>query len=726
MMDPRTTALPIDNLPRYATWADLEPHSKTPAKRPRREGIEQPRTDRRHADAAKRHCPCREDSARSIPARADSVEAPHTDDIDDTPLPEEILVLIAGYCDLPDLCRLARVSRTWHRVVSDARLWKAAYTRRLPACASPHRCRGVLTDAIADAAFFAGGLSALGVPDNDSFCETVQKPDTDAVAMDTDDEASDDIEPPVIQEEIQHDTDSSVSPVGPLACIPHWAVAIGETLSRCCARVARSSGEAYAHASVAARNAAATAPPCRHVPPSLGDAFGLGAPLSTTTSAVGPQFVHSPSARPGIAHRSTRVFGHTRGVFEWPARLATPGVHRAVLFTDGRSYTNTTDEVSMVLLLVDADGRAVWALACASPSATLAIDGADWCVVGPFTSPALALPGAPKTETTLEPLDPTESPAAAHRTALFVGRRPDGALVCGTTKRVPTFLSTVRGLLRDVDGPCIMRSPGSNAIYRGPVRSAIRKGEGAARTATGDLVYVGGWDDDLPAGYGTLYAADSVVVFRGWFVDGVPEGEGGTLCVPPRETGGRTCKVWARRWRRVQRGLAQWTEPCGSGHIRLDDGTRLDCLWDACTGRPPVVVRVHVPPGSSLARDGQPCVLDLTVRPPSLYDDALALLDDVNNDGDGLAPAPDAQRRRRGARGVEMPPDVRRRRSAKSRWTARIPAPFIAAPLSMWPPELVAKPGDWMARTLAQPALRFAVDLAPHRPARLVVDLLDH
>ncbi|BCU03094.1 F-box domain containing protein [Pandoravirus japonicus] len=725
-MDPRTTALAIDNLSGYAAGADPEPRSKTPTKRPRREGREQPRTDRQHAGAAKRHCPCREDGTRNIAARVDSVEATHADDTDGTPLPEEILVLIAGYCDLPDLCRLARASRTWHRVVSDARLWKAAYARRLPACASPHRCRGVLTNVVADAAFFAGGLSALGVPGDDPSHETTKKPDSDAVLMDTEDETSDDIESPIIREETQRDTDSSITPVAPPACIPHWAVAIGEALSRCCARVARSSGEAYAHASVAARNAAAAAPPCRHVPPSLGDAFGLGAPFRAT-SAAGPQFVHGPSGRPGIAHRSARVFGHTRGVFEWPARLATPGTHRAVLFTDGRSYTNTTDEVSMVLLLVDADGRAVWALACASPSESLAIDGADWCVVGPFASSAFALPGASETETALEPLDATEAPAAAQRTALFVGRRPDGALVCAPTERVPTFLSTVRGLLRDIGGPCIMRSSGSDAIYRGRIRQAMREGEGAARTAVGDLVYVGGWHDDLPAGHGTLYAAGNVVVFRGPFVDGVPEGDDGTLCVPPRETGGRACKVWARRWRRVERGLAQWTEPCGSGHIRLDDGTRLDCLWDAYTGRPPVVVRIHVPPGSSLARDGEPCVLDLTARPPTLYDDALVLMDDgKDNDGDGLAPAPDAARRRRGARGVEVPPDVRRRRSAKSRWTARIPAPFIAAPLSMWPPELVAKPGDWMARTLAQPALRFAVDLAPHRPGRLVVDLLDH
>lgn len=722
MMDPRATALAIGNPPRYATCAYPEARSKAPAKRPRREDREQPRTDRRHADAAKRHCPCREDSARSLSAPVDLVQPTHTDDLDDAPLPEEILVLIAGYCDLSDLCRLARVSRTWHRVVSDVRLWKAAYARRLPACASAHRCRGVLTNVIADAAFFAGGLSALGVPGDDSFCETAQKPDTDAVLMDMDDGAPVNIESPTVQE-IRHGTDSSGPPLGLPACIPHWAVAIGEALSRCCARVARSSGEAYARASVAARNAAATAPPCRHVPPSLGDAFGLGAPFRVA-SAAGPQFVHSPSVRPGIAHRSARVFGHTRGVFEWPARLATPGTHRAVLFTDGRSYTNTTDEVSMVLLLVDADGRALWALACASPSATLAIDGADWCVVGPFASSALSLPGAP--EAALGPLDPTEVPPAVHRAAPFVGRRPDGALVCASIKRVPTFLSTVRGLLRDVDGPCIMRSPGSDATYCGPMRGAVRKGEGAARTAAGDLVYVGGWDDDLPAGYGTLYAAGNAAVFRGPFVDGVPEGDDGTLCVPPRETGGRTCKVWAKRWRRVQRGLAQWTEPCGGGHIRLDDGTRLDCLWDAHTGRPPVVTRVHVPPGSSLARDGQPCALDLTVRPPTLYDDALMLLDVDDDKGDGLAPAPDARRRRRGARGVELAPDVRRRRNAKSRWTARIPAPFIAAPLSMWPPELVAKPGDWMARTLAQPALRFAVDLAPHRPGRLVVDLLDH
>lgn len=152
-MDPRTTALTIGNLSGYAAGADPEPRSKTPTKRPRREGREQPRTDRQHAGAAKRHCPCREDGTRNIAARVDSVEATHADDADGTPLPEEILVLIAGYCDLPDLCRLARASRTWHRVVSDARLWKAAYARRLPACTSPHRCRGVLTNVVADAAF---------------------------------------------------------------------------------------------------------------------------------------------------------------------------------------------------------------------------------------------------------------------------------------------------------------------------------------------------------------------------------------------------------------------------------------------------------------------------------------------------------------------------------------------------------------------------------------------
>ncbi|AJF96777.1 F-box domain protein [Pandoravirus inopinatum] len=393
----------------------------------------------------------------------------------------------------------------------------------------------------------------------------------------------------------------------------------------------------------------------------------------------------------------------------------------------------------MVLLLVDADGRAVWALARAPLTESLAIDGADWCVAGPFApSSALSLPGAAETSMTMVEEASTEdtSPRAADGAALGEGvqetatttrsaailvcRRTDGTLVCAYTSRAPTFLSTVPGLLRSIDGPCVMRSRGSDAIYRGLVHHGMRTGHGIARAANGDLVYTGQWDDDLPTGEGTLYASDDRLVFRGVFADGMPDGGAGLLCVPPRQVSGRTCKVWARRWVRPTR-LTQWTAPCGKGHVRLDDGTRLDCLWDR-NGRPPVVVRVHVPAASRLALDGAPCVLDLTVRPPSLYDEALVLL----GDGPDSSLASDRQRRRRGAQGVEVPVDERRRRTAKARWTTRIPAPFVAAPLSTWSAEFVPKPGDWMARTLAQPTLCFAVDLAPHRPGRLVVDLLDH
>ncbi|AVK75569.1 F-box domain containing protein [Pandoravirus quercus] len=736
--------------PPCATESGSGSWPRTTPKRPQHEAADGLLDDHHHHhhqqqqshryNSAKRRRSSNEDSVtESYPGLIDEA---HDDAIDsDDALPEEIYLLIAGHCDLPDLCRLARASRKWHRVVSDPRLWKAAYMRHLPACASPHRCRGVITDAIVDAAFFTSGLAALGVP-NDDLIEASQESMQHVVPMDTEEEAHDEAgdrrESPIVQE-IHFDA----VPAEPPACIPPWAVAVGEALARCCARVARSSGQAYAHASVEARAAVAAAPPCRHVPPSLNDAFGLGARHPRPAGRVdfdGPQFVCSPSTRSGIAHRSARLFGHLRGIFEWPARLEAAGTHRAVLFTDGRSYTNTTDEVSMVLLLVDADGRAVWVLARAPPTESLAIDGADWCVAGPFAPSTIALPGAAETsmtaaeETSTEDTPPRtppdalaecvpETPTTTRSAAILVGRRTDGTLVCAHTSRAPTFLSTVPGLLRSIDGPCVMRSRGSDAIYRGPVHHGLRTGHGVACAANGNLVYVGQWDDDLPTGKGTLYGSNDRVVFRGVFADGMPDGGAGLLCVPPRQASGRTCKVWARRWTRPTH-LAQRTAPCGQGHVRLEDGTRLDCLWDR-NGRPPVVVRVHVPAASPLALGGAPCVLDLTVRPPSLYDEALGLLDDDVGDTD-FCLASDTQRRRRGAQAIEVPVNERRRRTAKARWTTRIPAPFIAAPLTMWPEELVPKPGDWVARTLAQPALCFAVDLAPHRPGRLVVDLLDH
>ncbi|AGO85785.2 F-box domain containing protein [Pandoravirus salinus] len=671
-------------------------------------------------------------------------------------LPEEICLLIAEYCDLSDLCRLACASRKWHRVVADPRVWKTAYGRHLPACALPHRCRGVVTDAIADAAFFVGGLAALGVPDNIHPIDTAAESVSHCVDMDTDAETQDTIgDPrrPVVVQEI----DSGAVSAEPPACIPSWAVSIGEVLARSCARVARSSGQAQTRTQTHVRDAslgtAAThRPSCRHVPPSLCGAFGLAAPRPrpAVTDSGGPRLVCNASTRSGAAHRSERPSDHLRRVFEWPSRLETPGAHRAVLFTDGRSYANAIDDVSMVLLLVDADGRTLWALASASPSPTLTIDSVDWCVAGPFAPSEIAMPDGTKTLTsatdgtfehgalsrapTPRALDETAPgmPTAVHFGALLVGRRADGTLVCVPTSRAPTFLSTVHGLLRNVDGPCVMRARGSGALYRGLACRGLRTGQGTARAANGDLVYAGHWDADLPAGEGTLYASGDRIVFKGLFADGMPDGGAGLLCLPPRPGMERACKVWAARWVRVQQGTTHWTLPRGKGHICLDDGTRLDCMWDPGAERPPVVMRVHVPAGSPLALDGAPCVLDLTVRPPSLYDEAARLLSLSSDDDDragvtslGLV-RDTSRRRRRGAQGIEVPADVRRRRSAKARWTARIPAPFVAAPMSLWPPEFVAKPGDWVAHTLARPTLRFAVDLAPHRPGRIVVDLLDH
>lgn len=652
-------------------------------------------------------------------------------------LPDEVLYIVAERCDLPDLGRLSCVSRSWHRVASDPRLWERAYARHLPPCASPHRCRSAMTDVVSDAAFFAGGLAALGVPAR-ADREPQQPTEPPAIPMDLDARehnqgAAQEEAIAIEDEEEDHDDRYSVASLP--ECIPPWALAIGQRLARCCAHVAKSSGAAYAHASIRARTAAAAAPPCRHVPPSLAEAFGLGA--AYRASVLGgslphdkaPRFVCSPSTRTGVEHRSACVFGHLRAVYDWPAEAEASGTHRARLFTDGRSFTNNNDEVSMVLVLTDADGRTVWALARATPTETASVDDVDWCCVGPFE--AVPRPDGDVRATSSDPMSTVAGPskvAAAktvHSGALIVARRADGTLLCMPTARMPTFMSTVRGLIYDSHGPCLMRSGASDAVYRGFASRGMRTAKGIARSARGDLVYAGYWDDDLPKGKGTLYAAGGAVVFRGVFAEGMPDGRG-TLCVPPLQRSGRPCEVRARGWTQVRSGLCQWVVPCGSGHIRLDDGTCLDCVWDG-SGRPPVVVRVHAPATSSLSVDGLDCVLDLGQRPPSLYDDALALLGDT---GGAAGSGDDDSRteigRRKGARGVGIAADKRQRRDAQSRWSARIPAPFIASRLSAWPPELVPKPGDWVARTLAHESLRFTIDLAPHRPRRLVVDLLDH
>jgi hypothetical protein len=689
-------------------------------------------------------------------------------------LPDEILLLIAERCNLPDLGRLACVSRSWNRVSSDAALMARAYTRHLPPCASAHRCRAVVTDAICNPAFFIGGLAALGVPTASA----------DPVAPDGDDDGDDDDTSASMSIDDAHDSAAALQGAEDSRIrrqphradrkhptsrdhftsddlpdrVPLWALEIGRALAECCARLARSSGDAYASASVEARDALAKAEPCRHVPPSLSEAFGVGAAYRVAVADGSPPgcdgltFTAEPSPRPEMRYRSRCLFGHLRGVYQWPAPLETPGAHRAVLFTDGHSYANASDEVSLVLTLADADGSTVWALASTTCNATreVSADNVDWCCVGPFgpraptlaaivtaygptrastrvaDQPTSSLP-QPKTHTLSSDVDQSTLAATGYRPALFTAQRTDGAIMCMPTTRVPTFMSTVRGLLHSTSGPCIMRSRGSDACYSGHVARGMRGGHGTARYADGTVLYEGAWEDDLPKGDGTLYARDGTVVFSGVFDRGVPNGPG-TLTVPVSSGSVRPCKVWAPEWIHTIANRTHWTTPYGQGHIRLADGTRLDCRWSR-SGRPPLVMRVHIPPMSVLYRPGTPSVLDLGSAPPRLfYDEALDLLENDRLADD--APPPDAsdatfvRARRGGVQATAVDVDRRQRRDARSKWTTRVGASFVASQLMSWMGELTPKPDDWITRTLAHPALCFAVDIAPHSSSPLVVDLL--
>nr|UDO46940.1 F-box domain [Pandoravirus massiliensis] len=637
-------------------------------------------------------------------------------------LSDEIRLHVARYCALADLGRLACVSKDWQRVASDPRLCALVYDECVGRCRFDHLCHGVTTDAVSDPAFFTGGLAALGVPDDNAASG--------------------------VGRTVARDSDAPSAPEG----IPHWAVPMGTALAECCVRVARSTAETRGLGTLYDDEPLTTPRSdskdgsglrtCRHVPPTFVKAFGVGAAYRASAAGPkgaydGPRFWYDPAdarLQPPRVYR----YGRPMGAYMWPCRISTsPPRHTACLYTDGPQYFCETD-VSLCLMLADADGRTLWVHAWSRSSADVTVDKVSWYCAGPFP---------PRTPLHMDISDDDDDDDSAKdggdmrvsrqrrlspdQMPLVVCRHSDGTMTCARTGRRVNRKTGVRSVLHDAVGPCLMEAAHSRTTYRGGLAMGVRSGHGIVRTADGVTIYDGLWENDLPRGEGALYDVTGRPVFSGTFRNGAPAAGPGLLRVPPLPTpvpqgNGRPCKVYAGTWEAKMSGYkVLYAVPRGDGHVTLADGTRLDCRWSQ-PGQPPSVLRVHVPPSSTLSLDGRPCVLDLTVAPPSFYDDALTLLNDDddnnNNNGDNES-APIGAKRVGGAKAVAVRVKECHRLDHVSLWRDRVPSDLVAH--SFWSRGTVAEPCGWIVAALADPSLSFAVDLAPHRPGRLVVNLLD-
>lgn len=632
-------------------------------------------------------------------------------------LSDEIRLHIARYCSLVDLGRLACVSRDWCRVASDPHLCARTYDLHVGRCRFDHLCHGVTTDAVSDPAFFAGGLAALGVPHSANASETNNCP-------------------------TMRDGDVPTAP----EAIPSWAADIGRALAECCARIARSAAETRGRGTLyedpsptagCSGDGGGLLQTCRHVPPTFIKAFGVGAAyrasiVGPSDAYAGPRFWYEPADADSQPRRAL-IYERPMGAYMWPCRIsALPPRHTACLYTDGPRYSFETD-VALALMLADADGRTVWAHAWSRSSTDVTADNVAWYCAGPFPRREplhmdLADDTSEDDQDSNRPARVSRARPPINQTPLVVCRRFDGTVACARAGRRVNRKTGVRYILHDAVGPCLMETAGSRTIYRGGLAMGVRSGHGIVRTADGVTIYDGLWSNDLPAGEGKLYDIAGRLVFSGTFRDGAPGAGPGLLCVPPTSPASsgnvRPCKVYGSAWETLMPGSEViYATPRGDGHITLADGTRLDCHWSH-PRQPPSVLRVHVSARSALSLDGRPCVLDLTVAPPSFYDDALALLeDDRGGDDDGDEVVPIRAKRAKGAKAVAVHVEGRHRLDCVSAWRERVPSQLVATCPSQ-PRGTVAEPCEWIVHALAGPSLSFAVDLAPHRPGRLVVDLL--
>lgn len=618
-------------------------------------------------------------------------------------LSDEIRLHIAGYCDLVDLARLACVSRDWCRVASDPHLCARIYGLHVGHCRLDHLCHGVATDVVPDPAFFTRGLAALGVPDD-------AVPSESAVGRG--------------------------NGVSAPEAIPPWAMTIGRALAECCARIARSTAETRGRGTLYAGDPLPAVgcfddddglQTCRHVPPTFVEAFGVGAAYRAST--VGPSAAYSgPRFWYDAADADSRPrYARPMGTYMWPCRISTsPPTHTACLYTDAPRYLNETD-VALALMLADADGRTLWAHAWSRSTVDVTADNVAWYCAGPF--PRRMPLHMDLADDAGNDGKPTRAPRArplVDEMPLVVCRRFDGTVACARAGRRVNRKAGVRYILHDAVGPCLMEAAGSRITYRGGLAMGVRSGHGIVQAADGVTIYDGLWNNDLPGGEGKLYDLAGRLVFSGTFREGMPSDGPGLLCVRPPPTCAtqsnvRPCKVYAERWGTMRKGDSVcYAVPRGDGHITLADGTRLDCHWSR-PRQPPSVLRVHVSARSALSLDGRPCVLDLTVAPPSLYDDALALLED-DYGGDEVAPI--RAKRAKGAKAVAVRVEERHRRDCVLAWRERVPSE-LAATCPSQPRGTVPEPCEWIVSALADASLSFAVDLAPHRPGRLLVNLLD-
>ena len=476
---------------------------------------------------------------------------------------------------------------------------------------------------------------------------------------------------------------------------PRWACAIGQRLLDRCVDIARSSTAAYPPSTPVS--------PCRHVPPSIVHAYGFPAayrasvrpnapPLSRPTSGLRVTGSRRLSAR----DLTKRPLTHLRALYEWPCA---PDLDRSsdgdsdgpprntiALLTDARSFAK--DVVALIARYSDADGNTLWVSAQAPLRPSKGDPDAQmWCCVGPVREPSGST-------------EPWSAPAVCSRSDV---------VVCGTTFSPVDFDSLVDGAAVRIQGNGIMVSRASGDVYRGAIQSAMRQGYGKAYFAGGGLAYEGIWFGDSPGqGGGSMYTRDGLLLFEGGFLGGLP-GSRGTLHLGDAD---HRYRIYALSW---GVGPGRFVQPVGDGHVQLPDGTRIVCTWTHYD-LPPLVKRVRV--SAARSGDGRVRHIDMCAPAISFYESAEAFMD-------GREPREPTERRSGVRASPITAPLGRKRIDARKRWAGRLLCSFVATRSGIEMGERSHRPDAWLTAAIAEPQLRFSLDLTEHGLGTLVVDLLD-
>lgn len=662
-------------------------------------------------------------------------------------LPVELVVHILRFCDMPDLESVALVSGRLREAATDPRLRHYAYERAFPRCPQAHWCRGCVTDVV-DPRFLTHGFAGMGVPPFGSLEQEAQR-------------AVDDVQSPA------------------------WLSGLVARFVVCCVEIASSSARDPRTVAQRARNTMGDTDvyvdlsddsECVHLPPSVMAVEGptmafylshdLAAPLWTTnkrsssTVVTMLDYAGNAGADGYVAFGCDGVYLHTH--MAWKHKSGREGATRSVNLHTGLATYAAAPTMAARLLLAEAGGPSVCVTVQVPISPDCSERDASWLA---SVEPAPCTPGP----------DDRGTAAPAPRT-LTVSQSGDRTVLCraptlaGGKRHHPDSLSTAR---IGMSGHGSMHSTLLGTRYRGQIGFGMRHGHGtlvlpANCTRPTDVeIYNGWWWHDMPSGVeGRLRTSAGTLLYEGCFYQGLPKGVG-TLYV-----GGYAVHA---RWQPCREHglcgtpLCVAVRPVDHGYIDTPDGTRLVCRWSERAARP-VVRRVCLQrhatatttttaaTGSVLCEEADVAIvesampasgprrrIDLSKPPPSFAQEAMALLepepaafwgDDAAAGGtDSVARfaalTPDAtgpaRRVRHGIQPAAIPTTPRQRKDAQKRWAPHLITPHAhrtSTPRSHDDPQQVPRTDQWLAATLAHPALRFDLDLAAYHEPPIRIDLL--